>query len=70
MLPLIFNSQGATAPVGGYGGITLTQSGTGWLGTPWYGGTNLSPSVSLTYPSRLIALQVAHTILTSYIANL
>lgn len=70
MIPLLFASQGATAPVGGYGGITITQSGAKWLGTPWYGGRNLSPTVALTFDSEATALQTASIILTSYIANL
>lgn len=68
---LLFNSQGATAPVGGYGGITLTQQANSkWLATPWFGGTNCGPLVPVVHNSRLVVLQGALTILNSYIANL
>lgn len=42
MLPLLFASQGSTAPVGGYGGITLVQDGANWRSDAWFGGFKIS----------------------------
>ena len=66
MLPLIFCEQGATAPVGQNGGITMTQVGTQWKATPWFGGTNLG---GITLDRQIDAYQRAMAVLCSYIVE-
>jgi hypothetical protein len=70
MLLTFIPGQGATAPVGGYGGITVTQAGTKWLATPWYGGLNLGGLVPANHSSQRVAVQVASIILAAYVAGL
>lgn len=67
MLPLLFASQGATAPVGGYGGITMTQSGKNWQATTWFGGKNVG---SFTQAADKDALQAALILLVGYRVSL
>lgn len=66
MLPLLFCEQGATAPVGNFGGITITQATTKWIGTAWFGGKMLAMH---TASSRLNALQRSLSTLVGYIAG-
>ena len=71
MLPLFFLEQGATAPVGKSGGITMTASTAtngqpAFTATPWFGGTNLG---SITHRRYGDAMQAAMIIMSSYWAN-
>lgn len=63
MLPLFFCEMGATAPAGHNGGISMTQYGTKWKATPWYGGTNLG---AITADRQIDAYQRAIAVLCSY----
>jgi len=71
MLPLLFLEQGATAPVGNNGGISVTAgfnsaSQPTYTATAWYGGTLLK---AITHRREADALQNAIIVLSSYIAN-
>jgi len=67
MLPLLFFAQAATAPVGGYGGITFTQAGSQTTATAWYGGKKLG---SFTDPSFHVVSNNARILLSGYRASL
>ena len=66
MLPLLFSEMGATAPAGHWGGITMTQTGTRWKATPWFGGTNLG---AVTLDRQIDAYQRAMAVLCSYVVE-